>query len=59
MKTKQTHKEEYDYLAHSASATECTGLIPTPAATEEARNSYEAVYPFMPKSTKKNHSSRR
>lgn len=45
-------KEEYDYLSHSASVTDCTGLIPTPAVSEEERESYEAIYPYMPKDAK-------
>lgn len=44
-------KEDYDYLSHSASMTDCTGLIPTPAVSEEERESYEAIYPYMPKET--------
>jgi len=42
-------KNEYDYLAHSASATECTGLMPTPATSEEEREAYEALFPYKPK----------
>lgn len=46
-------KEEYDYLSHSASVTDCTGLIPTPAVLEAERESYEAIYPYMPSETEK------
>ncbi len=52
---KKDEKEpDYDYLAHSASSTECTGLMPTPAVTPEERESYEAVFPYKPKPAKKN-----
>ncbi len=47
-------KEEYDYLSHSASTTDCTGLIPTPAVSEAERESYDAIYPYMPKETEEN-----
>ncbi len=47
-KTNQERIDSYDYLAHAASSTDCTGLIPTPATTEEERESYEAIYPFQP-----------
>lgn len=39
--------DSYDYLTHAASTTDCTGLIPTPAMTEEERASYQAIYPFI------------
>lgn len=51
MKKEKDNREiidSYDYLAHSASTTECTGLIPTPANSEAQRESYEAVYPYKP-----------
>lgn len=44
-------EKEYDYLANSASATECTGLIPTPADTEEERDSYDAIFRFRTPAT--------
>lgn len=37
----------YDYLGKSASANDCTGLIPTPADSFEQRQSYQAIYPFQ------------
>ena len=40
--------DSYDYLTHAASTTDCTGLIPTPASTDEEREAYEAIYPFEP-----------
>lgn len=51
-------KEEYDYLSHSASMTDCTGLIPTPAVSEAERASYEAIYPYMPKEDKEDKQKR-
>ena len=44
----QTIVDSYDYLSHAASSTDCTGLMPTPATTEEERESYEAIYHFEP-----------
>lgn len=38
----------YDYLAKSASAHDCTGLIPTPADSFAKRESYQDIYPFQP-----------
>lgn len=40
--------DSYDYLSHAASTADCTGLMPTPASTEEERESYEAIHHFMP-----------
>ena len=40
--------DSYDYLSTSASARECTGLIPTPADSEYERESYEALFHFEP-----------
>lgn len=41
-------KEEYDYLANSASAQDCTGLIPAAPASKAELQSYEDVYRYMP-----------
>ena len=38
--------DSYDYLANAASTTDCTGLMPTLARTEEERESYDAIYHF-------------
>lgn len=38
--------DSYDYLTNAASTTDCTGLMPTPAFTEEQRKSYDAIYHF-------------
>ena len=40
--------DAYDYLTHSASAHDMTGLIPTPAKTKSERESYQELYPFEP-----------
>ena len=42
-------EDSYDYLTHSASTTDCTGLMPTPASTEAEREAYQAIYHFLPK----------
>lgn len=47
-KNNQQIIDSYDYLSHAASSTDCTGLMPTPASTEEERESYEAIYHFEP-----------
>lgn len=41
--------EGYDYLGNSASATDCTGLIPSAPRSEAERESYEAVYHYQPR----------
>lgn len=38
--------DSYDYLTNAASTTDCTGLMPTPAYTEEQRESYDAIFHF-------------
>ena len=40
--------DSYDYLAHAASANDCTGLIPTPADTTYEQDSYKDIYPYEP-----------
>ena len=37
---------EYDYLGKSASATDCTGLIPFGPTDQAQLDSYQDVYPF-------------
>jgi hypothetical protein len=49
-KTNQEIIDSYDYLSHAASSTDCTGLMPTPATTEEEREAYQAIYPYKPPS---------
>lgn len=38
----------YDYL-QSSSTQDCTGLMPTPATNKAEEESYEELYPFLPK----------
>lgn len=38
---------DYDYLT-TASAMECTGLIPKAVKDEEEIDNYAALYPFLP-----------
>lgn len=47
-KSKQNVKNSYDYLSHAGSLQDCTGLIPSLAASEAERESYEAIYHFLP-----------
>ena len=39
---------DYDYL-QSAATMDCTGLMPTPATNKAEQESYEELYPFLPK----------
>ena len=49
MKKKNTNThDEYDYLSHSASSQDCTGLIPIPTLSPEEVEHYEEIYPFLP-----------
>ena len=41
-------KDNYDYLTHSASTQDCTGLIPTIPLNLDEVESYEQIYPFLP-----------
>ena len=41
-------EDSYDYLTHSASTMDCTGLMPTPASTEAEREAYQAIYHYLP-----------
>ncbi len=45
--TDNYNTDSYDYLGKSASAHDCTGLIPTPADSFEERQSYQSLYPFQ------------
>lgn len=36
--------DSYDYLTNAASTTDCTGLMPTPAYTEDQREAYDAIF---------------
>ena len=39
---------DYDYL-QSAASMDCTGLMPRPATNKAEEESYEELYPFLPK----------
>lgn len=48
---KMTNEEiidSYDYLTNAASATDCTGLIPSEPMSKAERDSYEEVYMYTP-----------
>lgn len=45
--------DSYDYLGGSASATDCTGLIPAGHANKAERDSYESLCHFLPKAAPK------
>lgn len=45
---KSTFSDEYDYLK-SSSAQDCTGLIPSAIQDDAELESYEDLYPFLPK----------
>lgn len=49
--TNQTIIDGYDYLGNSASATDCTGLIPSAPMSKAERDSYQDVYHYQPKAT--------
>lgn len=40
--------EGYDYLAHSASSNDCTGLIPSGLNSRAEREAYKDLYPYEP-----------
>ena len=46
--TLKKNREDYDYLAHSASCQDCTGLIPFLPESDEELESYEDIYPYQP-----------
>lgn len=51
MKNKKKNPNDfasYDYL-QSSSTQDCTGLMPTPATNKAEEESYEELYPFLPK----------
>ena len=52
-KANETVIEGYDYLGNSASATDCTGLIPSNPTSKAERDSYEEVYHYQPKAAPK------
>ncbi len=50
---KKTKADDYDYLAHSASANDQTGLIPAGIMSDAERESYQNLYPYPPPLVKK------
>lgn len=42
--------DSYDYLATAASSHDCTGLIPSAPLNPAELDSYEELYPFLPRS---------
>ncbi len=46
--TQQTIIDDYDYLGNSASATDCTGLIPFAPRNAYELKSYEDLYHYRP-----------
>ena len=46
--TNQEVIDSYDFLSNSASAQDCTGLIPSAPVNEDALTSYETVYHYLP-----------
>ena len=43
--------DSYDYLGPAASATDCTGLIPSGLDNQAELDAYEELYPFTPPET--------
>ena len=46
--------DSYDYISNTASAHDCTGLIPSGIANEYELESYKSVYHYQPPYTKNN-----
>lgn len=46
VKKARKNPDSYDYLANSASANDCTGLIPSAPQSEAELQSYEEVYAY-------------
>lgn len=40
--------DDYDYLANSASASDCTGLIQSPPESKFQEEAFEDVYNYLP-----------
>lgn len=47
--------DSYDYLSNSASANDCTGLIPSAPQSEEELQSYMDVYQYTAPGTGRKH----
>lgn len=55
MKNQKKNQEiidSYDYLANSASAQDCTGLIPSAPLSSAELHSYQEVYNYQPPKVK-------
>lgn len=44
----ETPTDDYDYLGKSASAMDCTGLIPSAPTSSYELDSYEDLYDYLP-----------
>ena len=51
-KTNEEIIDSYDYLSNSASAQDCTGLIPSEPTAKSELESYEELYHFLPPNSK-------
>ena len=51
-KTNEEIIDSYDYLSNSASAQDCTGLIPSGPISKSELESYEELYHFLPPNSK-------
>ncbi|MDO4262045.1 MAG: hypothetical protein Q4C82_08200 [Eubacteriales bacterium] len=49
--SERRQEKDYDYLK-AVSAQDCTGLIPAGLAGEKELESYEELYPFLPRAAK-------
>lgn len=47
------HREFHDLDVPVCSAGDCTGLIPTPPQSDAEQESYEELYPYLPKAVNK------
>ena len=49
---KDVTRQDYDYLANSATLTECTGLLHKTPQNQEEMESYQQVYQYLPPNVK-------
>ncbi len=52
-KDQQAIIDGYDYLGNAASTTDCTGLIPSEPLSKAERDSYQEIYHYQPKTSRK------
>lgn len=50
---KKSEADDYDYLTHSASSNDQTGLIPSAVKSDAELESYQNLYPYPPPLLKK------